>query len=385
MRAGDRAPAPRAQTARLLVLGLLLLNVPSALLLAASQVRWAVDPLAGVVALLLIGYAVLQALALHAAVTPWVGETRKRAVGTGLVLSTVMLAAPLTLIAEPAATPWAWVAGFALGALVVLHPCARGAALVATTALGGGAVSVLLGAGLRDLVVLTLLTAVTVTGMGALTVWLLRVLVESETGREARTALAVTQERLRLTRDLHDILAQNLTVIALKAEMATDLAVTDPPGSAGQAREIRALAETSLHQARTTLRGYDPLDLDEQLRIAVQVLASAGIAVAVDVVTVGAAEVSRYLAAVVREGTTNVLRHSKATTCSISVVAGPEGCMLTMTNDRSRPQTVPAGTGLRGLGERGIPLGATLSSAALPSAGEGEGFVLRVQVPGAAA
>ena len=140
----------RAQTARLLVLGLLLLNVPGALLLAASQVRWVLGAPAVGTALLLAGYAVLQGLVLHAAVTPWAGEARKGVVGPGLVLSTVALAAPLTLMAEPGGAPWAWVAGFAVGALVVLHPGGRGAALVAVTALSGGAVSVLLGGGLRS-------------------------------------------------------------------------------------------------------------------------------------------------------------------------------------------------------------------------------------------
>lgn len=381
MTTAGRAQAPRAQTARLLVLGLLLLNVPSALLLAASQVRWVAGAPAVGVALLMIGYAVLQTLVLHAAVTPWVGEARKRLVGFGLVATTVTLAAPLTLAAEPGGAPWAWAAGFAVGALVVLHPAGRGAVLAAVTVLAGGAVSVLLDGDLRDLAVYTSVTGVAAAGMGVLTAWLLRVLMDGETGRDARTALAVTQERLRLTRELHDVLAQNLTVIALKAEMAADLATDDPPGSVAQAREIRTLAETSLHQTRTVLRGQDPLDLDGQLRTAVQVLTSAGIATDVDVVPVGAAEVARYLAAVIREGTTNVLRHSDATACSITVAHGPEGIMLSMVNDRAYPPPGPtgaAGTGLRGLAERGIPLGAHLSSGL-----RGDGHVLRVEVPGA--
>lgn len=368
--------SPRAQQARLLVLTLLLLNLPIVLLLASSQVRWVPGAPALGVTLLLLGYAVTQGLVLHGAVTPWVDGAGPQVADLGLVLSTVALAGPLTLLAEPSAVPWSWVAGFAVGALVVLHPCGRGAVLVAAVVLGGGAVSVLLGGGLRDLLVLTLVTAVGVAGMGALTVWLLRLLIASETGREARTALAVTQERLRLTRDLHDVLAQNLTVIALKAELVADLTVADSAASSGQAREIRTLAEAGLQRARATLRGHDPLDLDEQLRTAVRVLASAGIATQVDATPVGTGDASRYLAAVVREGATNVLRHSGATTCAITVTTGPGGARLAMTNDRPHPPTGPSGTGLRGLAERGHPLGACVSSAVV-----GESFVLQVDVP----
>lgn len=372
-----RALSARGRTARVLVLTLLLLNVPAALLLAASQLVLVPAPFVLWGFGLLAGYAACLVLALHSAVTPWTSPVRRRVAAVCLMIITVALAGPLTVAAEPGATPWAWVAGFAIGALAVLYPSVLGLALGAGTALAGGLWSVMLGAAVRDLVVFTLVTATAVAATSALTVWLLGVLVQTETGRYAHTALAVTQERLRIARDLHDALVQNLTAIALKAELAEDLAGEHPQESAQQSRDIRALAQAGLHQTRSTLEGLDPLDLEQQLSTAAQVLRSAGVEVRVDADTrTLIPEVSRYLAAVVREGTTNVLRHSDATACTISLHEDQAGTHLKVINDRPRRASGVAGTGLRGLTDRGRDLGATLTTSLTK-----DQFVLEAQVP----
>lgn len=368
----------QGRTARVLVLGLLLLNVPSAVLLAVSQLGPASAAALVGCATLLAGYAVCLVLTLHAAVTPWVGPTRRRVTGTCLTFVTVALAGPMTAAAEPGATPWAWVAGFAVGALAVVYPSAQGLVLGVATALAGGVWTVLLGASVRDLVVFTLVTATAVVATSALTVWLLRVLVRTESTSAAHTALALTQERLRIARDLHDALAQHLTVIALKTELAEDLATERPDEAAQQSREIRALARSGLQQIRSTLEGLDPLDLEPQLRTAERVLTSAGVEVRVR----GGApaldpDVSAYLAAVVRESTTNVLRHSDATACTIALDQDGSGTHLSVVNDRPRPSVGRPGTGLRGLTDRGRHLGATLTTRLTT-----DRFVLQTQVPG---
>lgn len=359
-------------------MALLLLNVPAALLLAASQL--ALQPTAAVVwsVGLLVGYAACLVVALHSAVTPWVSMARKRAAAVALILITVGLSAPLTLAAEPGATPWAWVVGFTIGALAVLYPSGRGLVLGVGTALAGGLCSVLLGAAVRDLVVFTLVTAVAVAATSALTVWLLAVLLQTETAKQAHTALAVAQERLRIARDMHDALVQNLTVIALKAELAEELATDRPEDSAQQAREIRDLAHAGLQQTRSTLEGLDPLDLERQLGTAAQILRSAGVEVHVDAdTTVLAPAVSRYLAAVVRESTTNMLRHSDARACVFSLHRTQSGTSLRISNDRPHPSSGSAGTGLRGLTDRGRHLHASLTTTLTA-----DEFVLQTDVPG---
>ena len=384
-RVGDRAAptstrvlSTRSRTARVLVMALLLLNVPAAVLLAASQL--ALRPTVAVIWSigLLVGYAACLVLALHSAVTPWVSMARKRVVAVALVLVTVGLSGPLTLAAETGATPWAWVAGFTIGALAVLYPTVRGLALGVGMSLAGGLCSVLLGASVRDLVVFTLITAMAVAATSALTVWLLSVLVQTETAKHAHTALAVTQERLRIARDMHDALVQNLTVIALKAELAEELATERPEDSAQQAREIRTLAHAGLQQTRSTLEGLDPLDLEKQLRTAAQILGSAGVVVHVDADTpVLSPAVSRYLAAVVRESTTNVLRHSDARACAFSLHLTETGASLRIINDRPHPSSGSAGTGLRGLTDRGRHLRASLTTTRTA-----DEFVLQTDVPG---
>lgn len=367
----------RSRTARVLVLALLLLNVPTAVLLTVSQLGPGRAPLLAWCAGLLAAYATCLVLTLHAAVTPWVSLARKRVAATCLMLVTVAMAGPLTAATAPDATPWAWSAGFAIGALIVLYPSLRGLALGAGTALAGGTWSALLGAAVRDLVVFTLITAVAVAATSALTVWLLAVLVQTETARQAHTALVLTQERLRIARDLHDALVQNLTVIALKAELVEELATERPQDAAQQSREIRALAQAGLHQTRSTLEGLDPLDLEQQLSTAAQVLESAGVEVRVDAdARTLAPEVSRYLAAVVREGTTNVLRHSDARVCTISLHRDQAGAHLKVINDRPHRASGPAGTGVRGLTDRGRDLGATLSTSLTT-----DQFVLDARVP----
>lgn len=371
---GGPESSGRGRSARLIVLALLMTNLLTALLLSAGQIDWSTGLVPYGAAAALGLYAVSFTVALHAAVTPWISPAHRLRAALALAAVTAVTAGPLVLAAEPGATPWAWLAGFAVGALILLDPSPRGVALALAAASAGGLWSVGGGADLRDTVVFVLVVATAVAAMGAVTLWLLAALLETEAARQAHTMLAVTQERLRIARDLHDALAQNLTVICMKAELAEGLASTRTEDGRRLAGQIRELAHSGLQQTRDTLRGIDPLDLNGQVRTATQVLESAGIVTTVEMTSSPLpADVAYFFAAVLREATTNVLRHSTASMCAIAVTRCDGGARLTVVNDRPKPHSGDPGTGLRGLTERGRTLGATLEATV-----SADSFTLRV-------
>jgi two-component system, NarL family, sensor histidine kinase DesK len=136
---------------------------------------------------------------------------------------------------------------------------------------------------------------------GLLLVWLPRLVWAAEAGRDAEAGLVLAQERLRMSRELHDVLGHRLSIIALKAELAADLAATNPARAAGESKEIREIAAATLAEARQALHGETVADLPTQIASAELVLNSAGIetTVAVDSARVPASA-RQLLAAVVR-------------------------------------------------------------------------------------
>ncbi|NED98590.1 sensor histidine kinase [Phytoactinopolyspora halotolerans] len=199
-------------------------------------------------------------------------------------------------------------------------------------------------------------------------VWISKVLWELDRSRETEARLAVAEERLRFARDLHDVLGRNLSVVALKSQLTGKLIERDPDEAARQAEEVRRLAESSLKEVRDVVRGYRATDLDTELAGSRAVLEAAGVRCTIT----GAAEhlppdVQSTLAWVVREGTTNVLRHSDATRCVITLGRDGGTVMLTMENDRVRDSSAGApGNGLVGLRERVQAAGGTLGAGTRP-------------------
>ncbi|MFJ7157565.1 sensor histidine kinase [Streptomyces sp. NPDC101118] len=198
--------------------------------------------------------------------------------------------------------------------------------------------------------------------------WLVRVVRELDRSRELRARLAVAEERLRFGRDLHDVLGRNLAVIALKSELAVQLARRERPEAMDQMVEVQRIAQESQKEVRDVVRGYREADLAVELEGARSVLAAAGIECRVDGAAGGGlpAEVQSALGWVVREATTNVLRHGDARDCLIRLTGGPgEGgrVVLAVENDGA-PGTPagPPGSGLAGLRERLAALGGTLDA-----------------------
>ena len=215
-------------------------------------------------------------------------------------------------------------------------------------------------------------------------VWMLGIVWELDRSRQVQADLAVAEERLRFARDLHDILGRNLSVIAVKSELAAALARRGRSEAGEEMMAVRDIAQESLREVREVVRGYREVDLTTELAGARSVLRSAGVATRV-VGEVGGlpADVQAVLGWVAREGTTNVLRHSSASTCLITV-ARDDGCVtLTMVNDGVRAASGSgsgSGSGLSGLAERLRELGGSLTAERI----DGDRFRLAAGVPSAA-
>lgn len=300
-------------------------------------------------------------------ILPWLGDER-RTEGMVLLGAIAVLAVALAAQLEDG-----WVA------LVCYLSVAAALALPTRPAVGGVVAATVAAAAIvgpeEPVVVQTLLF-----GLLVLAVRRLSGLVEELEAARARVAeLAVSEERLRLSRDLHDLLGHNLSVIALKSELARRLTEREEPAAAAEEmRDVESVARESLQEAREAVRGLRSATLGSELDRAREALEAAGIEVALRTDGPLPAGIEAPLAFAVREATTNVLRHSRAGRCALEVRRSRDHAEVEVRNDGVGPPDSQAdGSGLRGLGERLAEAGGTLN-AGLASGG---GFALIARVP----
>ncbi|WP_147457357.1 sensor histidine kinase [Micromonospora sp. CV4] len=188
--------------------------------------------------------------------------------------------------------------------------------------------------------------------------------------------LAVAEERARAARDLHDILGHSLTVVAIKAELAGRLIEVDRDRAAAEIADVEGLARAALADVRQTVGAYREVTLAGELAGARSALAAAGIAADLPAdVPALPAERDRLFGWAVREGVTNVVRHSGARCCTIRV--HPD--RVEVSDDGRGPSTPDgSGHGLVGLRERARRLDAAVS---VGRRADGSGFLLRVHAP----
>ncbi|MGA5816982.1 sensor histidine kinase [Kitasatospora sp. NPDC094028] len=188
--------------------------------------------------------------------------------------------------------------------------------------------------------------------------WLCAVVWELDAAREAQARLAVAEERLRFSRDLHDVMGRNLTTIALKSELAVQLARRGRPEAADQMAEVQKIAQESQREVRDVVRGYRTADLHAEAIGARAVLRAADVDCEIDLGEHADGlplPVQSVLGWVIREATTNVLRHSEAAHCLIRLRQEDGRAVLELENDGVPEVPLPSqggGTGLRGLRER---------------------------------
>ncbi len=146
--------------------------------------------------------------------------------------------------------------------------------------------------------------------------------VELNEARAELADLAVAKERERFARDLHDLIGHSLSVIALKAELAGRMLADGPHDAANEVAEVEQVARTALREVREAVSGYHQPTLDGELAGARMALSAAGIEADVEEARVRLdPAVEAVLAWTVREGATNVIRHSGAHHCKFRVTA----------------------------------------------------------------
>jgi two-component system sensor histidine kinase DesK len=200
--------------------------------------------------------------------------------------------------------------------------------------------------------------------------------------RAARAELARTEiarERLRFARDLHDLFGFSLSVIVLKSELAFRLLGKDRERARRELDEGLAAARQVLAEIGTVAAGYREISLEDEAASARAALETAGFAVDG---TVEArqltAEQNSVLATVLREGVTNILRHSDGRSCTLDARTVGGKVVLRLRNDGVRTNDVPPGAGLDNLRHRLRAVGGLLSSETLDGS-----YVLTAEIPAA--
>jgi two-component system, NarL family, sensor histidine kinase DesK len=199
-----------------------------------------------------------------------------------------------------------------------------------------------------------------------------RALVDAQ---HERASYAVLAERERFARDLHDILGHSLTVIAVKSELAGKLLDRDPARARAEIADVERLAREALADVRSTVGNYREVSLVAELASARSALQAAGIEpdlpTAVEEVPGRLREVFGY---VVREGVTNVVRHSGADHCVVRVAA--DGVEVIDDGRAAQGSALVVGHGIEGLRHRAEQAGCLLEAGPR----EGGGFRLAAVV-----
>ena len=225
--------------------------------------------------------------------------------------------------------------------------------------------------------------ALSTAGVGLLMLVMRDLRTRNEELTEARAELArlaVAQERQRFARDLHDLLGHSLSVIALKAELAGRLLPNRTTDAQREVAEVEQVARAALVEVREAVSGYRQLTLDGELGGARIALSAAGIEAEVMWEAVALPDdAEAVLAWAVREGATNVLRHSHAQRCRFSFRRTPTGAELEVLDDGIGVASVSdgAGHGLTGLAERVAALQGRVLAGPAPAGG----YRLAVELP----
>lgn len=209
--------------------------------------------------------------------------------------------------------------------------------------------------------------------------WWWGVVTRLDESRRVAAELAVAQERLRFAADLHDIQGHHLQVIALKSELAERMQSRDPAAAAAQIHEIRVIAKQALEETRSLVAGLREVALEDELENACEVLSLAGAECALHLEeSPSGPRVQRALALTVREGTTNILRHSDASQAAISLRQANGDYELELVNNgvMGSGSMADAGSGLAGLRSRVEELGGSLRHEL-----RGDEFCLNVRIP----
>jgi signal transduction histidine kinase len=267
---------------------------------------------------------------------------------------------------------WLGMPGFLAGSALLVLPMRIRWPVFAAVVLGNGLVQAPYypGGFSPYLVILTLVSGLVVFGMSRLPA----LVEELERARSELADLAVTEERLRFARDLHDVLGFSLSAITLKVELTRKLIGEHTERAVRELSEILGISRQALNDVRAVASSYRELSLTDEISSARSVLSAAGVQARVEADHGELSPRSRtVLATVLREGVTNLLRDSRATSCTITIT-GQDRVSLDIVNDGA---CEPANTDLTTLSARVAAIGGTLLAESSP---EGT-YRLRAEVP----
>ncbi|WP_353113889.1 histidine kinase [Microbacterium sp.] len=188
----------------------------------------------------------------------------------------------------------------------------------------------------------------------------LQTMRELRATQQELAAVAVEEERNRMARDMHDILGHSLSAIALKADLAAALSERDPASAAQEVREVQSLARATLGDMRAVVSGYRQVRVASELASIRALLAAAGLEAHLPSTTDDVPEENRELFGwTLREAATNILRHSQASECWVTLAPR----RITIEDDGVGPAEgagAGSGNGLHGLAERARDAGGAI-------------------------
>ncbi|WP_051797478.1 sensor histidine kinase [Streptomyces sp. NRRL S-337] len=200
------------------------------------------------------------------------------------------------------------------------------------------------------------------------------------TRRELARA-AVTEERLRFSRDMHDMLGHSLLQLTLHTEVTRRLYRAGETDVEAELLRIENMGREALERVRTAVTGYRKLSLTTVIDESRLTLADAGVSVTVrNVADALPEDIETTLSWIAREALTNVVRHAKATSCRVEIRTESGRAVLEVTDDGTGPEhhePGPGGNGLAGLAERVTALAGRLDTGPAP----GGGFRLQAVLP----
>ncbi|MFC8683367.1 sensor histidine kinase [Microbacterium ureisolvens] len=212
--------------------------------------------------------------------------------------------------------------------------------------------------------------------MTAVSLWWWDVLITVDRARASEARLAATQERLRVATDVHDLQGHHLQVIALQLELAERLMPTDPQAGLEQLRAARRSVDEARQGTRDLATRFRAVPLGDEIANAADLLRAAGSSVQATVAPDADHAPAAVLAPIIRETTTNALRHGGGTWARMALTREPSGWRYQIANDAGHAAPSDDGAGLEGIGRRVADAGGTLAIRR-----EADEFVVAVVLP----
>ena len=260
---------------------------------------------------------------------------------------------------------WTGMPGFLAGSVLLVLPPYVGWTVFATVAASTVGLQVMFTGSLYDELYVagsTIVTGLVVYGLTRLAA----LVAEVHAARLEMAKMAVAQERLRFARDLHDLLGYSLSAITLKTEVTQRLMVKYPARARAELNEILGISRQALADVRAVAKGYRELSFEQECRSAQSVLNATDVDVRITLEHQDLpVRVATVLATVLREGVTNLLRHSKASWCEIVVRQSDTEVTIDLANDGVAHASVTddiGGSGILNLSSRVVDLGGALAA-----------------------